>query len=84
MVIASFMVAGVAVVIALASVRYTRAQAVEARKATAIEQDRWHKPGTGSQLTQEQVSEVIWGRTGLGRGWRRRSGTGAHMGRLRC
>lgn len=109
MVIASFMVAVVAVVIALASVRYTRAQAMEARKATTIEQKRWHadrtpelavtcgrdqgdsvdvtveltgpasldrldevmvrvrddipgrKPGMGSQLTEQQISEVIWG-----------------------
>lgn len=108
MAIASFIVAALAVVIALASARYTRIQATEATKTTAIEQKRWHaeltpelditctqdadnvtvtielagppaldkldqvivrirddmpdrKPGFGSSLTPEQISEVIWG-----------------------
>ena len=117
MTIASFFVAVLAALIALASVRYTRVQAVEARNTTAIEQKRWHadltpelditcshdgpdnvnvvieltgpaaldmldevtvrvrddmpgrKPTPGTSLTQEQISEVIWGphriRTGL-------------------
>jgi hypothetical protein len=112
MAVASLVLAVVAIIIALASVRYTRRQAVASESVTAIEAKRLHddltpelvitctappgadirradmtleltgppglgdldevtveirddmperKPGPGSQMTQEQISEVIWG-----------------------
>ncbi len=112
MAVASFVLAIVAIIIALASAGYTRRQAVASESVTAIEAKRLHvdltpelaitctappgtdirqadmtleltgpagldeldevtvrirddmpdrKPRPGSQLTQEQISEVIWG-----------------------
>jgi hypothetical protein len=111
MVLASLIVAIVAILVAIASVAYTRRQAIEAANTRAIEQSRWHaeltpvlkvtghrrddegnraelrieltgpaalngldeviirirddmpdpQPRFGSQFTQEQIFEVIWG-----------------------